>query len=166
MCRNEQPESWWARWPQAAARYAVAAIGATVRRLGGPKLLSVPVSAAMLTRVATAHPQQPLDEVAQLFVTGRVVHVPVIDRGRPVSVITRGDVATGLASAGPHGTVASAPSHQAVAVTAIDSLRDVLDRLEAAPDAVAVVFDHGGAVGVLTAETVAQYLDDAARRNA
>ena len=127
-------------------------------------MLGVPVSAAILTRVITVTPHQPLDEVAQLFVAGQLVHAPVIDHGRAISVITRGDVAAGLARCGPHGTVSAAPSHHVVSVAPSDLLSHVLARLEATPDAVAVVVNHGEPVGVLTAQSVAAYLDDLARR--
>jgi predicted transcriptional regulator len=164
MSPNEQKASWWARWARALTRGAASALTLLARRAGGPTLLGVPVSAAILTRVVATHPQQSLDEVAQLFVSGRVVHVPVIEHGRAVSVITRGDVAAGLARLGPHGTVSAAPSHHVVAVTPSDSLAHVRVRLEADPDSIAVVIDHDRPVGVLTADEVAAYLDDVARR--
>ncbi|MEO7730562.1 MAG: CBS domain-containing protein [Kofleriaceae bacterium] len=164
MSPNAQKASCCSRWARTLARGAASLLTSLARRAAGPTLLSVPVSAAILTRVAWAHPQQPLDEVAQLFVSGRVAHVPVLDRGRAVSVITRGDVAAGLARVGPQGTVAAAPSHHVVAVTPSDSLAHVLAQLEATPDSIAVVIDHDQPVGVLTAYEVAAYLDDVARR--
>ena len=164
MSPTAQKASCWSRWARALARGTASLLTSLARRAGGPTLLGVPVSAAILTRVVAAHPQQPLDEVAQLFVSGRVAHVPVIDHGRPVSVITRGDVAAGLARVGPHGTVSAAPSHHVVAVTPSDSLAHVLVQLEAMPDSIAVVIDHDQPVGVLTAYEVAAYLDDVARR--
>lgn len=164
MSSNEQTTRWRPRWTRALARSAASALIALAQRVGGKTLLGVPVSAAILTRVITVTPQQPLDEVAQLFVSGRIVHVPVIDHGRAVSVITRGDVAVGLARVGPHGTVSAAPSHHVVSVTPSDSLVDVLEQLEARPEAIVVVIDHDGPVGVLTADAVAAYLHDAARR--
>jgi predicted transcriptional regulator len=164
MSPNAQKPSCWSRWARTLARGAASALTAIARRAGGPTLLGVPVSAAILTRVVAAHPQQPLDEVAQLFVSGHVVNLPVIDQGRAVSVITRSDVAAGLARLGPHATVSAAPSHHVVAVTPSDSLAHVLIRLEASPDSIAVVIDHDRPVGVLTAYEVAAYLDDVARR--
>jgi CBS domain-containing protein len=123
----------------------------------------VPVSAAILSRVVTVRPEQSLDEVAQILVRGRHELLPVLDHGKPVAVITRQDVAAGLKRSGPHATVAAAPSHHVVTVTPSDSLAHVLGRLQEMPDAVAVVVDRGGAVGLLTAETVREYLDQAIR---
>jgi CBS domain-containing protein len=164
MSSHERYTSCWSRWARTLGRGAASVLTSIARRVGGPTLLGVPVSAAILTRVVSAHPQQPLDEVVQLFVSGKVAHVPVIDGGRAVSVITRGDVAQGLAQLGPHGTVSSAPSHSVVSVTPSDSLAHVLAQLEALPDSVAVVIDHDLPVGVLTASQVAAYLHDVARR--
>ena len=164
MSPNAQNTSCWSRWARTLARGASSLLTSLAKRAAWPAWLGVPVSAAILTRVVAAHPQQPLDEVAQMFVSGRVAHVPVIDHGRPVSVITRGDVAAGLARVGPHGPVSAAPSHHVVAVTPSDSLAHVLVQLEATPDSIAVVIDHDQPVGVLTAYEVAAYLDDVARR--
>ena len=82
----------------------------------------------------------------------------VIDHGKPVGVITRGDVATALAHAGPEATVANAPQLLVVTVSPAVSLDAVLDRLRQEPDAVALVVDHGLPVGVLTAEHLAAYV--------
>ena len=45
--------------------------GRIAKHLKYPALASVPVSAAMLSRVASVSPDQHLDEVAQLFTAGR-----------------------------------------------------------------------------------------------
>lgn len=128
------------------------------RRLGNPALATVPVSAAILTRVPTVSSEQPLEDVAQLFVGGRNAEVPVIDHGHPVGVVTRDDVALGLEHGGPHTAVADVPKHDVVMVSPSDSLADVLDELRAAPDRVAVVIDRGEPVGLLTFEKLAAYV--------
>jgi CBS domain-containing protein len=125
--------------------------------------LGVPVSAAILTRVVTVRPEQSLDEVAQILVHGRQALLPVLDHGKPVAVISREDVAAGLKRSGPHATVAAAPSHHVVTVTPTDSLAHVLGRLQEMPDSVAVIVDHDGPVGLLTADAVRAYLDQAIR---
>jgi Zn-dependent protease/CBS domain-containing protein len=120
-------------------------------------LAGVPVSAAMLRRVGAVSPEQRLEDAATLMVSGGQNQVPVIDHGRPVGVLTRGDVASGLARSGPDARVATAPTHEVVTVEPGDPLDRVLDRLRETPDAVAVVVDHGEAVGMVTAETLASY---------
>ncbi len=86
---------------------------------------------------------------------GGLNQLPVIDHGEPVGVITRSDVATALAHAGPTRPSPSAPQHDVVMVSPGDSLDSVLDRLREEPDSVALVIDHGLPVGVLTAEHLA-----------
>jgi Zn-dependent protease/CBS domain-containing protein len=118
----------------------------------------VPVSAAMLRRVEVVTPDQPLEEAAALLVRGGLNQLPVIDHGAPVGVITRSDVATTLAHAGPEATVSEAPQHHILTVSPAEPLDQVLDRLRAEPEAVALVIDHGAPVGVLTAEHLAAYV--------
>lgn len=121
-------------------------------------IAGVPVSAAMLRRVEAVTPDQPLEDAAALLLRGGLNQLPVISDGEPVGVITRSDVATALSHAGPTATVAEAPQHKVILVTPAEPLDAVLDRLRAEPDTVALVVDHGTPVGVLTAETLAQYL--------
>ena len=89
----------------------------------------VPVSAAMLRRVDTVAPEQPLEEAAALLLAGGHDQLPVVDHGRPIGVLTRHDLAQGLAAAGRGATVAAAPTHTIVTVEPTDSLDLVLDRL-------------------------------------
>jgi Zn-dependent protease/predicted transcriptional regulator len=121
-------------------------------------IAGVPVSAAMLRRVESVTPEQPLEDAAALLLSGGLDQLPVIDRGRPIGVITRSDVATALSHAGPEATVANAPKHGIVTVTPADSLDLVLDRLRQQPDSIALVIDRGQPVGVLTAEHLAAYV--------
>jgi predicted transcriptional regulator len=149
------------RWIGSVANRAISAIVSVAHRFGAPTLVGVPVSAAILTRVVAVRPEQTLDEVAQLLVAGRHDFLPVIDHGEPVAVVTRQDVAAGLARVGPRATVSAAPSHHVVTVMANEPLARVLERLQEMPDAIAVVVDHGGPVGVLTEKTLMAYLDRA-----
>ncbi|MBA3457243.1 MAG: CBS domain-containing protein [Deltaproteobacteria bacterium] len=131
--------------------------GGIARRLKYPALASVPVSAAMLSRVDSVSPEQHLDEVAQLFIAGRTVQVPVMDHGVAVGVVTRDSVTSALQSSGPDALVASAASRHVVTVAPSDALEEVLARLQATPDSVALVVDHGSPVGVVTADALVAY---------
>ena len=154
MHRYERSKSRWSQLIRGLANGVISALGSVAHRVGAPTLLGVPVSAAILTRVVAVRPEQPLEEVAQLFTAGRHDLLPVIDHGEPVAVITRQDIAAGLARVGPHAPVAAAPSHHVVTVVPSDSLAHVLERLHNTPDAIAVVVDHGRPVGLLTEETL------------
>ena len=121
-------------------------------------LAGVPVSVAMLTRVEVVAPEQPLEDAAALLLSRGRDLVPVVDHGRPVGVLTRDDVAAGLAHGGARAPVGSAPRHEVVTVAPSEPLEHVLDRLRESPDAVAVVVDHGAPVGLVTAENLARYV--------
>lgn len=131
-------------------------------------ITGVPVSAAMLRRVEAVSSDQPLEDAAALLLRGGLNQLPVIDHGKAVGVITRSDVATALAHAGPDATVASAPQHNVIAISPADSLDAVLDRLREEPDSVGLVVDpaDGSPIGVLTAEHLAAYVAMHSRRAA
>jgi len=137
----------------------ISVLSRMARRLGYPALATVPVSAVFLNRVDTVSVEQPLEDVAQLLVAGRRAQVPVVDGDRPVGVVTRDDLAVAVQELGPHAAVAAVPRRAVLTVSPSDSLEDVLVRLRADPDTVAVLVDHGAPVGVVTFERLLQYLD-------
>lgn len=150
-------------WSWKLGRLAAAAMrlfGGIARKLEYPALATVPVSAAMLSPVDVVGPEAPLEDVAQLFVAGRLAQLPIVDHGHLVGVVTRDGIAAALQLSGPHAPVAAAPYHHVVTVTPADSLSDVLARLRATPGSVAVVVDHGAPVGLLTEAQLAAYLRD------
>jgi CBS domain containing-hemolysin-like protein len=93
------------------------------------------------------------------LVAGRRSEIPVVDGDKPVGVVTRGDLAAAVRTLGPRVPVADIPRRVALTVSPADSLQDVLGRLRAEPEAVAVVVDHGAPVGVVTFEHLLEYLD-------
>src|ERR1044071_7786946 len=122
MHESERTMSRWSRWIGGVAKRAISVLTSVAHRVGAPTLVGVPVSAAILTRVVALRPEQTLDEAAQLLVSGRHELLPIVDHGQPVAVITRQDVAAGLARVGPHAPITAAPSHHAVTVVPSDSL--------------------------------------------
>jgi CBS domain-containing protein len=159
----ERAISRWSRRIGQLANGAIAVFASVAHRVGAPTLLSVPVSAAILSRVAVVQSEQSLDEAAQLFVAGRHDLLPVVDHGRPIAAITRRDLADGLERGGPHALVGAAATHHIITVTPNDPLADVLERLHAMPDTIAVVVDQSGPVGLVTEEHLLAYLDSASR---
>lgn len=65
-----------------------------VRRLRavGPDLLSRPVADIMSDVAVTCGPDDPVDDLAALMTNNRVRHVPVLDEGRLVGIVSIGDV--------------------------------------------------------------------------
>ena len=131
------------------------------RKLQYPALATIPVSAAMLHRVETVSPDQTLADVAQICARG-MASVPVVEHGRALGVVTRDAIAQALAESGPRATIAMAEQRRVITVPPSASATEVLEQLRAHPDAVALVVDHGAAVGLLTAEDLADYLGRAA----
>ncbi|OBB42144.1 MULTISPECIES: CBS domain-containing protein [unclassified Mycobacterium] len=58
----------------------------------GAELLTQPVSEIMTTLVATCAPDDSVDSLSALMTTNRVRHVPVMDNGRLVGIVSIGDV--------------------------------------------------------------------------
>ena len=65
-----------------------------VRRLHtvGPDLLRRPVADIMSDVAVTCRPEDPVDDLAALMTNNRVRHVPVLDVGRLVGIVSIGDV--------------------------------------------------------------------------
>ena len=65
-----------------------------VRRLqqAGAALLTSPVRDIMTTQVRTSPPDTELDELMRVMTDGRFRHVPVVDGGRLVGIVSIGDV--------------------------------------------------------------------------
>ncbi|MBU3749944.1 MAG: CBS domain-containing protein, partial [Mycobacterium sp.] len=58
----------------------------------GPDLLRLPVGQIMSVVAVTCGPDDPVDDLAALMTNNRVRHVPVLDDGRLVGIVSIGDV--------------------------------------------------------------------------
>lgn len=58
----------------------------------GPDLLRRPVADIMSDVAVTCRPEDPVDDLAALMTNNRVRHVPVLDNGRLVGIVSIGDV--------------------------------------------------------------------------
>ncbi len=65
-----------------------------IRKLGerGPDILSEPVSKSMTTNVISCQESTTLDELMEVMTQGRFRHVPVIEDGALVGIVSIGDV--------------------------------------------------------------------------
>lgn len=160
MDPNERDEAGFRRrWSWKVGSFAESArrwLDRIAKRLKYPALASVPVSAAMLSRVDSVSPDQALDEVAQLFTAG-ASQLPVMDHGVAVGIVTRDAVALSLRESGPHALIGATPCRTFVTVAPSDDLGEVLAQLRATPDAVALVVDRGAPLGVVTADMLVAY---------
>jgi CBS domain-containing protein len=120
-------------------------------------LAGIPVRDAMISRIDSVASDQPLEEAATLIVSAGQNQIAVVDHGHPVSILTRNDIARGIARSGSQAPVSSAPHHEIVMVAPTESLDAVLDRLREFPDAVALVVDRDVPIGLITAEQLVGY---------
>ncbi len=58
----------------------------------GPDIMTRPVSEIMTSTVATCSPRDSVNSLSALMTTNRVRHVPVVDNGRLVGIVSIGDV--------------------------------------------------------------------------
>lgn len=65
-----------------------------VRQLhrNGPELLGRPVAEIMTTEMVTCSPEDRIDDLAALMTNNRVRHIPVLEGGRLVGIVSLGDV--------------------------------------------------------------------------
>jgi CBS domain-containing protein len=65
-----------------------------VRRLNerGAELLTAPVEEIMTTQVVTCEPSAGVDSLAEIMTQRRIRHMPVVEDGRLVGIISIGDV--------------------------------------------------------------------------
>lgn len=65
-----------------------------VRVLGerGREALDEPVSAAMTRKVSTCHERETISTIMERMTTGKFRHVPVVEQGRLVGIVSIGDV--------------------------------------------------------------------------
>jgi len=65
-----------------------------IRALGaeGGAALDSAVSRVMTAKVVTCRPQTSVDELMEIMTTGRFRHVPVIENGRVIGIVSIGDV--------------------------------------------------------------------------
>jgi len=142
------------RWSWRLGRF----FASLATRLHYPALVSVPVSAAVLSRVGAVGADQRLVDAATLVARGTGPLAVIDDRGHPVGVVTRNSLSHALAEAGPDAPISIASNGNVIEVEPGASADEVLARLLDKPDSVALVVDHGSPVGVLTAEQLARYL--------
>jgi CBS domain-containing protein len=58
----------------------------------GPELLHAPIRDIMTATVQTCPPETDLDELMRMMTQGRFRHVPVVDGGRLIGIVSIGDV--------------------------------------------------------------------------
>ncbi|HVV87723.1 MAG TPA: site-2 protease family protein [Kofleriaceae bacterium] len=121
-------------------------------------LSGVPAREVMTRRSAVVDVDEPVGFAAVRMMESGTGVLPLVDHGRLVGAVTRGDVATAMHDAGPDTPTWRAPRHPVVRVGPDEPLEHVLDELQASPGAVPVVVEGDTPVGVVTADQLATYV--------
>ena len=120
-------------------------------------LSGIPVSAAMMTNFETVTPQDSLDHVSHLILSGAQQDFPVLDQREVVGVITRSDLLKALARKDVL-SVNEIMLRDFPIAHASDMLETALQRLQSSPCPTMPVVQSGSLVGLLTAENLGEFL--------
>jgi stage IV sporulation protein FB len=120
----------------------------------------VPVGAAMMTQYATLTPQADVEDAVQTLLRTSQSEFPVIDEsGRPVGLLSRGDIIRALKERGPHARVEEAMTKELPSISHRRPLEDAFRMLqEKSAPAVLVVDASGRLAGMVTSETVGEMM--------
>lgn len=117
----------------------------------------IPVSAAMMTTFQTVEPEDSLDRVSQLILSGSQQDFPVVDAGRVVGIITRDGLMKALQK--PDYQVVRDVMQKDIALAdSSDMLEGALQRLQESASRTLPVLRDQRLVGMLTAENLGEFL--------
>jgi Zn-dependent protease/predicted transcriptional regulator len=121
-------------------------------------LVGIPVRHLMQTEFRTLSPTDSLTRAAGLLLRGGQSYFPVMDDDRVMGLLTKTDLLAGLSRHGDNAPVASAMRHSVVTLDASDTLDRALHRMQEVSGAVALVTDQGRLVGLLSANSLADFV--------
>lgn len=130
----------------------------------------IPVQRAMLTDFRTVSPDDPLERVVQLVLSGWQQDFPVMEGGRIAGVLTRNDLLNALAQQGMDRLVREVMQREFEVVDAAEMLENVLPRLQTCACHSMPVMRGDELVGLLTMDNIGEFmlirsaLDTASRR--
>ncbi len=121
-------------------------------------LAGVPVSRVMMTDFRTLAPEDMLTRAVEHILAGCQQDFPVVENGRVVGVLTRGDLLTGLAKQGQLATVAGAMQRNVCTAEAGEAVESALVRLQEKDCRALPVLAGGELVGILTMENLGEFM--------
>jgi CBS domain-containing protein len=121
-------------------------------------LSGVPIASAMVTEFRVLSPLDRLSTAAEFIAAGFQHDFPVVDDGQPVGVLTRSDVVRGLSEGDAGALVATAMHREFVTAHPADMLESVLARQQQSDAAPTVVVRGDAVVGLMTAETIGEFI--------
>ncbi len=121
-------------------------------------LAGIPVSRAMLTSFQTLAPQNTLSYAVELILAGSQQDFPVVDGGKVVGVLTRGDLIKALHARGQDTPVSEVMQRDFEMADTHEMLEVAFRRLQECGCQTMPVVRLGQLVGLLTKENVGEFL--------
>jgi Zn-dependent protease/predicted transcriptional regulator len=119
---------------------------------------NIPVSRAMLRDYRTVRPDDRLQVVIDLILSGSQQDFPVVDAGRVVGVLTRQAVMTALSKQGEAGPVVDVMEREFHTASPHDMLEPVFLGMQAQRCRIVPVVNQGQLVGLVTLENIGEFL--------
>jgi CBS domain-containing protein len=121
-------------------------------------LRGVPVREAMIRRFRAVAPQDSLDQVVALLLTGEQQDFPVIDGSRIVGMLTRAGLLAALADGKREGTVSEFMRADCGSVDEMQPLETIFERMHQGQCPALPVLRHGELVGMITLENIGEWM--------
>jgi Mg/Co/Ni transporter MgtE len=118
----------------------------------------IPVSKATITDFRSLSPHDSLQQALEHVLAGFQHDFPVVEQGRLVGVLTRGDLLTNLAQKGPQARVEEAMNERFQTADFSEMLELALSRLQNYKCLTLPVLRNGSLAGVLTMDNVGEFL--------
>jgi Zn-dependent protease/CBS domain-containing protein len=119
---------------------------------------NVPVREIMVTEFGVLHPQDTLAAASHSLLGGFQQDFPVVDQGKLVGLLTRGDLIRGMMQHGSHTPIGEVMRRQFPTANPWDSLHETILRGGPEEGQTIPVVHNGQLVGILTLENVGEFL--------
>jgi Zn-dependent protease len=118
----------------------------------------IPVARAMLTDFRTLQPGDSLALAAELILAGSQHDFPVVDGGRVMGVLTRGDLIGALSARNTQRPVAEVMQREFLVADSSDMLEGAMERLQACACHTLPVVHDGRLVGLVTMDNIGEFV--------
>ncbi|MEW5984224.1 MAG: site-2 protease family protein [Acidobacteriota bacterium] len=121
-------------------------------------LSGIPVNRAMITDYRTLSSADPVRHAVDLILAGSQHDFPVVDEGRLVGILTRGDLFSTLSAQGQNVQVGTVMQTSFRVVDALDMLESAMQQLQECACRTMPVVRGGHIVGLLTMDNVGEFV--------
>jgi CBS-domain-containing membrane protein len=121
-------------------------------------LTGIPVNRAMITDFRTLKPDDPLSRAVDHLMAGFQQDFPVLEGERLMGIVTRDDLAKGLAQLGAEGRVQEVMQRDFVTASPRDMLQSAFATLQNCNCHTLPVVQDGRLLGIMTSENLAEVL--------